>query len=419
MIGMPSRKDAMPSNMRAKVRSKLPLIIMLTIMFLSVISMTIVLPILPFIVQNHVHGTKDVGLWVGVLVTVFAACALVSGPVLGALSDRIGRKPVLVLSLLGSAAGYVLFGIAGGLGVLVLSRVIDGVTAGDRPVVMAYLADITPPEKRAAQFGLLGAVGGVGFMIGPAVGGLLAHFGLAAPVFVAAAITVLTALISAFVLPETVTREKRAKRLSVKTPHPIQTMRDAFSHPDLRPLLIALTLAAIPFSFFAMNVSVLAKDAIAWGPTQIGLLVSVIGVLDIVIQGGLVRFLIPRIGEHRVALGGLVGQAVGCALLALVGSFLPLPQVFIVGLLLFGAAEGGTSAAVQGLISRSVPDDEQGALAGGLGSIHSATEVIVPLLGGYLYSRLGAGVPYALGVVFLLSAIAFIWPLLARTRSLS
>ena len=111
-----------------------------------------------------------------------------------------------------------------------------------------------------------------------------------------------------------------------------------------------------------------------------------------------------------------MGQAVACALLALVGSFLPLPQLFIIGVLLFGAAEGGTTAAVQGLMSRSVPDDEQGALAGGLGSIGSLTGMLVPLLGGYLYSRIGEAVPYALGVLFLLSAIAFMWPLLVRAR---
>ena len=398
----------------AKIRSKLPLIIMLAIGFLSTISMTIVLPVLPFIIQNHVHDAKHVALWVGVLEAVFSACALFSGPLLGALSDRIGRKTVLVVSLLGSAVGYVLFGIAGGLGILVVSRIIDGITAGDMAVSMAYLADITPPEERAAQFGLAGAVGGVGFMFGPAVGGLLAHFGYSVPVFVAAAITVLIALISAFVLPETVTAEKRAAKLAVESPHLLQTIRDAFDHPDLRPLLIALTFAAVPFGFFALNASVLAKDAIAGGPTQIGLLVSVIGVLDIVIQGGLVRFLVPRIGEHRVALVGLVGQAVGCGLLALVGSFLPLPLVFVVGVLLFGAAEGGTNAAVQGLISRSVPDDEQGALAGGLGSIQSLTGMLVPLLGGWAYSSLGPSVPYALGVLFLFAAIAFIWPLLGR-----
>ncbi|MDR3686570.1 MAG: MFS transporter [Coriobacteriia bacterium] len=402
----------------AKVRSKLPLIIMLAIGFLSTISMTIVLPVLPFIIQNHVHDAKNVALWVGVLEAVFSACALFSGPLLGALSDRIGRKPVLVVSLLGSAAGYVLFGLAGGLGILLVSRIIDGITAGDRAVSMAYLADITPPEERAAQFGLAGAVGGIGFMFGPAVGGLLAQFGYSVPVFVAAAITVLIALISMFVLPETITAEKRAAKLEVESPHLLQTIRDAFDHPDLRPLLFALTLAAVPFGFFALNASVLAKDAIAWGPTQIGLLVSVIGILDIVIQGGLVRFLVPRIGEHRVAIGGLLGQVVGCGLLALVGSFLPLPIVFIVGVLLFGAAEGGTTAAVQGLISRSVPDDEQGALAGGLGSIQSLMGMLVPLLGGWAYSRLGESVPYALGVLFLLSAIALIWPLLGRASSM-
>jgi len=403
--------------MLAKLRLKLPLIIMLAIGFLGTISMTIVLPVLPFVIQNHVHDAKNVALWVGVLEAVFSACALFSGPLLGALSDRIGRKPVLVVSLLGSAAGYVLFGLAGGLGILLVSRIIDGITAGDRAVSMAYIADITPPEERAAQFGLAGAVGGVGFMFGPAVGGLLAHFGYAVPVFVAAAITVVIALISAFVLPETITAEKRAAKLEVESPHLLQTIGDAFSHPDLRPLLFALTLASVPFGFFALNASVLAKDAISWGPTQIGLLVSVIGVLDILIQGGLVRFLVPRIGEHRVALGGFIGQTVACALLALVGSFLPLPVVFMVGVLLFGAAEGGTTAAVQGLMSRAVPDDEQGALAGGLGSIQSLTGMLVPLIGGYAYSRLGASVPYAVGVAFLIAAIAFIWPLLGRASS--
>ena len=404
------------SDTIAKVRGSLPLVIMLAISFLSTLSMTIVLPILPFIVQNHVHDARNVALWVGVLEAVFSACALVSAPVFGALSDRIGRKPVLVVSLLGSAVGYVLFGIGGGLAVLLLSRVIDGVTAGDMPVAMAYLADITAPEDRGKQFGLAGAVGGVGFMIGPALGGLLAHFGLAAPVFVAAAITTLTALISAFALPETVTAEKRAKKLVVESPHPLATLRDAFSHPDLRPLLVALTLAGIPFGFYVMNVSVLAKDAIAWGPTQIGLLVSAIGVLDIVIQGGLLRVLINRLGDHGVALAGLMGQAIGCGMLALVGSLLPLPAIFVVGTLAFGAGQGGTDAAMHGLISRAVPDDEQGSVAGGLSSIGSATQMLVPLLGGYLYSRVGQAVPYALGVAFLLGAIALIWPLLARAR---
>jgi DHA1 family tetracycline resistance protein-like MFS transporter len=233
---------------------------------------------------------------------------------------------------------------------------------------------------------------------------------------VAAGVTVLTAIVSAFVLPETVTAEKRAAKLTVDRPHPLATIRDAFGHPDLRPLLLALTLAAIPFTFYVMNVSVLAKDAIAWGPTQIGVLISIIGVLDIIIQGGLVRFLVPRIGEHGVAIGGLAGQAAACAMLALVASFVPLSQVFIVGVLLFGAAEGGMTAAVQGLISRSVPDDEQGALAGGLGSIQSLTGMLVPLLGGYLYSRIAPAAPYALGVMFLLAAIALIWPLALRVR---
>lgn len=406
----------MASKALTAIRSALPLVMMLVITFLTAISATIVLPILPFVVQDHVHDAKSIALWVGVLETVFSACALISAPVLGALSDRVGRKPVLVVSMLGTAMGYVLFGVGGGLWILVLSRIIDGVTAGDMPVAMAYLADITAPEDRAKQFGLVGAVGGVGFMFGPALGGLLANFGLAVPVFAAAALTVLTALVAAAILPETLTAEKRSAKLVVENSHPLNTIRDAFSHPALRPLLIALTLAAIPFTFYAMNVSVLAKDKIAWSPTQIGLLVSVIGVLDIIIQGGLLRIAIDRLGEHGVALTGLIGQAIGCAMLALVGWLLPLPWVLIVGTLVFGAGQGGTDAVLNGLVSSAIPGDEQGALAGGLNSIRSAVQMFVPLLGGWVYARAGAAIPYAAGVLFFIAAIALIWPLLARER---
>lgn len=220
-------------------------------------------------------------------------------------------------------------------------------------------------------------------------------------------------------LPETLTAARRSAKLEVKAPRPLQTLRDAFSHPDLRPLLIAMALAAVPFTFYVLNVSVLAKDAISWGPTQIGLLVSVIGVMDIVIQGGLLRFLISRMGEHGVAVAGLIGQAVGCGMLALVGWMLPLPVLFIVGTLVIGAGQGVTMPAVDGLMSCAVPDDEQGALAGGLMSIQSAVQMLVPLAGGFLYARVGRAVPYGLGVLFLVAACAFIWPLIARVRQLN
>jgi DHA1 family tetracycline resistance protein-like MFS transporter len=136
-----------------------------------------------------VSDPSTLALWVGVLQSAYALCAFISAPYLGALSDRVGRRPILVISLLGSAAGYVLFGIGGAIWVLVVSRMTDGVTAGNAAVIFAYVADVTHPKERAARFGLLGAVGGIGFIAGPALGGLLANFGLATPVFVTAGIT--------------------------------------------------------------------------------------------------------------------------------------------------------------------------------------------------------------------------------------
>lgn len=377
-----------------------------TISFLSDLGMTIVFPVLPFITRQYVSNPSILALWVGVLQAVYALCAFVSAPFLGKLSDRVGRRPVLIVSLLGSAVGYVLFGIGGAMWVLALGRVIDGLTAGNIAVLFAYVADVTPPEDRAARFGLLGALQGIGFIAGPALGGLLTHFGLAAPVFVAAGITTVTVLLSLFVLPETLAPEKRSKTTpSVGEILPFKSIGAAFKRAELRPLLFVFLLAGIPNNFFETNVNVLAMDAVAWGPTQVGLLISGIGVADIVVQGGLLRLLLKRLGERGVILVGMAAMALGCAALALVGGSLPVVWPLVAGGLLLAGAEGGMQAALQGLLTSAVHPDEQGWLAGTRDSLHSAIAVLAPLLGGWLYSKAGHATPYWIGVVMILAAI--------------
>ncbi|MCA0294630.1 MAG: MFS transporter [Actinobacteria bacterium] len=374
-----------------------PLLIAIT--FLTTIGMTIVFPVLPFILREYVPETS-LALWVGVLEGVYALCAFLAAPFLGSFSDRWGRKPILVVSVLGSAVGYVMFGIGGALWVLLVSRIIDGLTAGDMPVMFAYLADITPPEKRAARYGLLGALGGIGTMVGPAIGAYLATISLSAPVFATAAIAVLIGLIAAVVLPESLSPANRSTTLDLTELHPLKVISAAFARRELRSLLIGFTLISIPFAFFVNNVSVLALDAVHWGPTEVGLLLSGVGVVDIIIQGLLLGLLVKRFGERGVVVGGMVGQLVGCVGLALVAVFVPLTWVLATASLVFAAGQGGMQAALDGLMSSSVAADEQGWLAGGLSSLGSAVQMTAPLLAGWLYG-FSHGAPHWIGAALI------------------
>ena len=388
------------------------LLLMLVVTFLNTASATILIPVLPFVTARFVRGETGAALWVGILASAYSLCALLAAPTLGSLSDRVGRKPVLFVSLVGSAIGFVVFGIGGALWVLLLGRVIDGLTGGNISTIFAYLADVTPPEERAKRFGLTGAVSGVGFMMGPALGGLLTRWGLSTPVFVAAGITALTALIVVFALPESLAAEHRSGSFSLADVHPFRSIGDALARPDLRPLLLGVLVMSIPMAGLQTNLGVFAKDVVAWGPTQIGLFTFGVGVLDILVQGGLLRLLLPRIGERGVVTVGLIGQGVGYAVLAVVGALLPSPWLFISGGLLFAASEGGTGPALHSLISGAVSHREQGWVMGGLQSMNSAARVIGPLAAGALYAGLGHAGPYVFGVVVIAALLVLARPLL-------
>lgn len=390
------------------------LLLIFVIAFMNTAGATIVMPVLPFIAQRYVSDPAAVALWVGILASSYSLCALLAAPALGALSDRLGRKPVLVVSLIGSSIGFLVFGLGGALWVLLLARVIDGLTGGNISTIFAYLADVTPGAERAKRFGLVGAIMGAGFMLGPALGGLLATWGLSTPVYFAALITLITALLSAFVLPESLDAEHRTATFSLSDIHPFKSIGDALRRPVLRPLLLGVLLISIPMAGLQTNIGVFAKDTVGWGPGQVGLLLFGVGVIDIVVQGGLLRILLPRIGERGVVFAGLIGMAAGYAIIAVVGSLLTLPWLFVVGALLFSASEGGSGPAIQGLISNSVSHREQGWVMGGLQSMNSGARVIGPLLAGALYAGLGHSAPYWFGLVVIVALTFLALPLLRR-----
>lgn len=382
--------------------------LLIAISFLATIGMTIVLPVLPFVVQRYLPAGADLALWVGILESVYALCAFLAAPVLGVLSDRYGRRPVLIISVLGSAVGYLMFGIGGAIWVLLLSRIIDGLTAGDMPVLFAYLADITEPEERAKRYGLLGGLSGVGFMIGPGLGGLLAQFDLNAPVFVTAAIALVIGILTAVVLPETHRPENRITEVNALDLHPFKVIADAFKRKELRALMVGYALISLPFSFFANNYSVLAMDTIGWGPTQVGLLTSGVGVTDIVIQGVMLGLLVRWLGERGVVIGGMIGQLIGCIGLAVAAAFVPSAALFGSAALIFGAGQGAQTATMDGMLSGAVDASEQGWLAGAFTALGSGVQMIGPLLAGWVYVAISHAFPYWLGAVLIVLAIAVV-----------
>ncbi|MDI6024162.1 MFS transporter [Leucobacter sp. UT-8R-CII-1-4] len=395
---------------------------LISITMLNVIGMTSVLPVLPFLVQRYVDTPDHLAVWVGVLEAVNALCAFIVAPLFGGLSDRFGRRPVIVIATLGATLGFLTFGIGGSIWVLLAGRIIQGITAGDMPALFAYAADITPPKDRAKRFGLLGALNGIGFMIGPALGGLLAAVHIDLPVFFTAAMAFIVATLSFFFLPESLKPESRTSKLEVTQLHPFSAFKKAFVRPQLRGLLVAVILVGIPFSMFVNNFSVLALDELAWTATSIGLLTSCIGVLDIVLQGGLMQLLLPRLGERGVMIAGVIAQAVGLLAFALVASVLAQPWLLIIGALTLGGGQGPATAAMDGVLSQQVGEDEQGWVAGVIQSLNSGIGVIAPLLAGFLYATVAHSAPYWLGfglvilAIIVISKAPFASPSLRRSR---
>ena len=372
---------------------------------LTVIGMTVVLPVLPFVVLQYVSHENELAIWVGVLEAVNGLCAFLVAPFLGRLSDRFGRRPVIIAAASGAALAMSLFGIGGALWVLVLARAIQGVTAGDLPALFAYLADITPPEQRARRFGILGALSGIGMMIGPALGGLLAALSVHLPVFLTAAISLIVAVLSIFLLPESLKPEHRISAIALRDVQPFTVFRDAFGRPELRGMLISFGLLALTFGFFVNNFSVLALDSIQWGPTAIGLMAASIGVVDILIQGVLLGVLLPRIGERGVIISGFIAQSVGMIGLALVASIFAEPWLFIVGALMLAAGQGAAQAAMDGAMSNAVGDDEQGWLGGATQSLTAAMSTVAPLIAAGLYAAVSHAAPYWLGGAIMAVAV--------------
>lgn len=381
---------------------QVPLLFLLTTAFLFSIGMTLVFPVLPFIIMEYVPDVKAQPAMIGWLGAVFALCAFVSGPVMGALSDAYGRRPVLILSMLGSAVGYVLFGIGGSLWMLFLGRSIDGLTAGGMSAMFGFIADTTKPEDRGKVFGQIGATVGAGFIIGPALGGLLSHISLSAPMYAAATVCLLNMAWGYFVLPES--RAKHENHFDATHLNPFAQLSGALAFPEVRRLVTVSVLFAIPFSIMGVSMTLLARDTLGWGPGQASTAYMIVGVCDILAQGFLLPHLIKWLGEKgtaQLSLGiGLVGL-IGYAVLP----FHPSAVLIYLSVLLFATGEGMFTATQGALLSLAAPADQQGRVQGGAQAVGALAQIVGPLSGGQLYSRLGPSATFGTGAALVLLAL--------------
>ncbi|MBC2129964.1 MFS transporter [Listeria innocua] len=380
--------------------------------FLCGMGFSIIMPVVPFLVAPYVSNSSEQALMVTLLTSVYALCVFFAAPGLGALSDRFGRRPVLLICFIGSAIGYFVFGLGGALWVLFLGRIIEGITGGSISTLFAFFADITPEEQRTKYFGWVSAAAGAGAALGPAFGGVIAHFGYAMPFFFGTAITFINLVFGYFYMPETLKEENRLKRIPLIRLNPFSQLLNILTIKHLGRLLIAAFLIWIPNGSLQAVMSQFAIDNFSWKPALIGLMFSIMGVQDILSQAFVMPKLLLRLSDKQIAILGMIAEIVGYALIAASSIFI-LPQLLVIGMFVFGFGDSIFGPAFNGMVSKSASASEQGRIQGGSQAIQSLARIIGPIIGGQIYITLGHAAPAVMGVILITVAIFILYK---RTR---
>jgi DHA1 family tetracycline resistance protein-like MFS transporter len=382
---------------------------------IDVIGLGIIIPVVPKLIEQLTgEGLSRAAIYSGWLTFAYAAAQFCFAPVMGGLSDKLGRRPVLLASLLGLGLDYVFVSFAPTLAWLFVGRVIAGVAGASFTTATAYIADISTPEKRAQNFGLVGAAFGIGFIVGPAMGGLLAHFGSRVPFMVAAGLSLCNVLYGYFVLPESLAPDKR-RPFEWRRANPVASLLRLGKYPAVLGLVASLVLLYLAGSATQSIWTFYTMLKFGWTERLVGISLAVIGLFTGLVQGGLVRVAIPKLGATRAIIIGLLCYTVGFVLFAFA------PSGWLMLAFLAPYCLGGIAGpALQSTISGQVPATEQGELQGALTSLISVTGVIGPLLMSYLFgefTRKGAPV-YFPGAPFLLGAVLALSSALLAVRSL-
>ncbi|HUQ97154.1 MAG TPA: TCR/Tet family MFS transporter [Chitinophagaceae bacterium] len=374
-------------------------------LLIDVTGLGLIIPVMPELIETLTGGNiSDASRWGGWLTFAYAIMQFLFAPVLGNLSDQWGRRPVLLFSLLGFGVDYLFLSLAPTIGWLFVGRLIAGVTGASFTTASAYIADISTPENRAQNFGMIGAAFGLGFIIGPVIGGLLGEYGARIPFVVAACLSLLNALYGYFVLPESLPKESR-RPFSWRRANPLGSLLHLRKYPAIGGLIFSLILVYIAAHAVQSNWTFFTIEKFGWSKKLIGISLGAVGLLTAIVQGGLIRFINPRLGNEKSVYVGLGLYGVGLMLFAFAS------QSWMMFAFLVPYCFGGIAGpALQSIISGNVPANEQGELQGALTSLISATSIIGPPLMTNLFAyftKPGAPVQFA-GAPFLLGSLLMI-----------
>jgi DHA1 family tetracycline resistance protein-like MFS transporter len=371
-----------------------PLLVIFLTIFVNLVGFGIIIPLLPFYAETF--GASP--LVIGLLFASFSLSQLIASPLLGELSDRYGRRPVLIFSLLGTVVSFAMLAVAGSLAMLFAARIVDGLSGGNITTARAYIADVTAEEDRARAFGMLGAAFGLGFIVGPALGGAFSLISYTAPIWAAAAITVVATVLAWLWLPETVHRARAGAG------SPWRALAAVVRRPSLRLLLSVNFVYWTAFTVYTTTFALFGARRFGFGPVQTGYLLAAFGLLGVFVQGGLVGPIARRFGERRTLTAGLLCAAVAWGGTALTYSF----PIFVVMLVPGALGIGLCNATLSALVSKSAAADEQGRVQGAAGALESLGRTIGPIWGNGALQLIGEGSAYGSAAIVLLGAAVVI-----------
>jgi DHA1 family tetracycline resistance protein-like MFS transporter len=400
--------------MRPKSSNKVMAFIFATLL-IDIIGISIIIPVMPKLIEQLIQGDiSQASRYNGWLVFTYAIVQFFCSPILGALSDRWGRRPVLLISLFGLGVDYVLLALAPDIFWLFIGRAIAGIGGASFTTASAYIADVSPPEKRGQNFGLIGVAFGLGFIIGPVIGGLSAHLGARAPFWISAGLSLLNFLYGYFILPESLPKRSR-RRFEWRRANPVGALIQLRKYPVVSSLVVSLILLYIAAHAVQSTWSFYTMFKFGWNETMVGYSLGALGIMIAVVQGGLIRVAIPKIGQAKSVIIGLLCYMTGMILFGFA------TQGWMMFLILIVYCLGGIAGpALQGLISTQVHRSEQGELQGGLTSLLSVASIIGPLTMNSLFAWFTSdnapvyfpGAPFIAGASLLLMSILLARPFL-------
>ncbi len=413
---MPSYLCKMTSNRTAAIS-----FIFITLL-IDVTGIGLIIPVVPGLIEQLIHGSvSDASRYSGWLTFAYATMQFIFAPLLGNLSDRYGRRPVLLLSLFGLGIDYIFLALAPSIGWLFLGRIIAGLGGASFTTATAYIADISTPQNRAQNFGMVGAAFGVGFILGPVIGGLLVEFGLRVPFMVAAILSLLNCAYGYFVLPESLSLENR-RAFDWKRANPLSSIKQLKQYPAVSGLVVSYFLIYLATNSVQSTWSFFTIQQFSWNAKMIGLSLGLVGLLVGIVQGGLIRFINPLLGNKRSVYIGMALYTIGLVLFSFAS------QSWMMFVFLVPYCLGGICGpAIQSIISGQVPPNQQGELQGGLTSIMSLTNIIGPVVMTSLFSYFTqptasfhfAGASFFLGSILMAFSLLFAYLALRNNSTIS